>query len=243
MSCQRRNGFVGPDSGISSVLILPQNRGRQPVGILHPAPDTADGEAHVSKTDNSASQDPLRAYAYSPLPDGKMIRVLTLYGGNPDNPRTGELEFVRVDAAGVYEPLSYVWGDTTLTHKILLPTLELGLTASLYHALIRLRLQTGPRRVWVDQICIDQRNAEERSQQVQFMNRIYEGGSHVQVWLGLDERGLAEKAFSFVRELAELLLNDEDHAAFRIANINNLANQSADDWAPLKSVTALPWVS
>lgn len=179
------------------------------------------------------------AYTYQPLPDGA-IRILTLWGGNPDDPLTGILELTAVDDAGAYEPLSYVWGDNTLTHKIRLPTTELRITSSLYHALRRLRLRAEPRRVWADQICIDQANEAERSQQVQFMNRIYRGGSSIQVWLGLDEEHLAEEAFGFVRRLAGLL-GDKRHPIFETASTDDLAEQSA--WKPMKNITDHPWVS
>ncbi|RYP09262.1 hypothetical protein DL764_001389 [Monosporascus ibericus] len=179
----------------------------------------------------------LRAYRYPPLPDKRTIRVLTLHSGKPEDPLRGELESVAADDAGDYEPLSYVWGDDQLIGEIFLPTARLKLTASLSHALRRLRPQTGTRRVWADQVCIDQRNKEERSHQVQFMNEIYKNGSLVQVWLGLDEQNLAKEAFTFVRRLAGLLANGE-HAAF---NMDNLAEQSADYWMPLKHITALPW--
>ncbi|KAM0463716.1 hypothetical protein ACHAO4_000438 [Trichoderma viride] len=182
---------------------------------------------------------PSRAYSYTPLPDNRTIRVLTLYGGNPKDPLRGQLDPISVDVAGDYEPLSYVWGDDTLTHEISLPTARLKLTASLYHALRRLRPRVGFRRVWADQVCIDQRNEEERSQQVQFMNLIYRNGTHVQVWLGLDEQGSAKEAFAFVRRLARILVNNKKDTA--LTTINSLSEQPAEYWVPLKHITALPW--
>ncbi|KAL7923826.1 heterokaryon incompatibility domain-containing protein [Trichoderma austrokoningii] len=182
---------------------------------------------------------PSRAYRYTPLPDNRTIRVLTLYGGNAGDPLRGRLEPVSVDAAGDYEPLSYVWGDDALTHRISLPTARLKLTASLHHALTRLRPRVGFRRVWVDQICIDQRNEEERSQQVQFMNLIYRNGTHVQVWLGLDDKGSAKEAFDFVRELAKLLVDNDEQTSLNA--IKDLADQPAEYWVPIKHIIALPW--
>ncbi|KAL8366326.1 hypothetical protein RB595_004883 [Gaeumannomyces hyphopodioides] len=178
------------------------------------------------------------AYTYQPLPN-ETIRILTLRGGNPKDPLTGVLELVTIDDIGAFEPLSYVWGDPKLTHKIRLPTAELAITASLYHALRRLQLPTGPRRVWADQICINQKNEEERSQQVQFMDRIYRGGSSVKVWLGLDEGNLAEEAFGLVRKLAGLLANNRDHPIFGTASTDEGGEQST--WQPLKNIIALPW--
>ncbi|KLU82837.1 hypothetical protein MAPG_01905 [Magnaporthiopsis poae ATCC 64411] len=177
------------------------------------------------------------AYTYQPLPDGT-IRILTLLGGNPDEPLTGVLELAAVDNAGAHEPLSYVWGDDTLTHKIRLPAAELRITASLYHALRRLRLQKGPRRVWADQICINQGDEVERSQQVQFMNQIYQGASRVQVWLGLDEQHLAEEAFGFVRRLAGLLA-DKRRPIFESASTDELAEEPT--WKPLQNLIDHPW--
>ncbi|KAL7907903.1 heterokaryon incompatibility domain-containing protein [Trichoderma velutinum] len=177
------------------------------------------------------------AYSYTPLPE-RTIRVLTLHSGHSEDPLRGSLESVVADDAGVYEPLSYVWGDGKLTHEIFLPTGRLRLTASLYHALRRLRRRTESRRVWADQICIDQLNNEERSQQVQYMNQIYRNGSHVQVWLGLDEQNLAKEAFAFVRRLAGHLAKNSEHAAI---HVDYLSEQAVDYWMPLKHITALPW--
>lgn len=40
---------------------------------------------------------------------------------------------------------------------------------------------------WVDQICIDQSNLEERASQVSIMDRIYECASYTLIWLGLED--------------------------------------------------------
>jgi hypothetical protein len=37
--------------------------------------------------------------------------MLTLYPGSLDEPLKGSLEFMNIDSSGIYEPLSYVWGD------------------------------------------------------------------------------------------------------------------------------------
>jgi hypothetical protein len=52
-------------------------------------------------------------------------------------------------------------------------------------ALQNLWLEEDPRTLWVDAVCIDQADDEERSEQVQMMSRIYKNASRVLVWLGL----------------------------------------------------------
>ena len=43
--------------------------------------------------------------------------------------------------------------------------------------------------VWIDAICIDQENPEERGRQVQLMAKIYSNALCVIVWLGEDVEG------------------------------------------------------
>jgi hypothetical protein len=42
----------------------------------------------------------------------------------------------------------------------------------------------GPRYIWIDQLCVDQSNTDERNHQVQLMSNIYRFASIVTVWLG-----------------------------------------------------------
>lgn len=180
---------------------------------------------------------------YDPLPDNESIRMLVLHPGRLDDPLVGTLEFVNIQSPGVYEALSYVWGDSTRTQKIVCNGTDLELTTSLYDALRRLRLTDKVRRVWADQICIDQENLDERSQQVQFMNSIYWNANHVLVWLGRDDQKAANSAFKLVYELAEKFKDEIKRAQFGLDHTDRLEEQSGEVWVPLKCVTALAWVS
>lgn len=55
---------------------------------------------------------------------------------------------------------------------------------NLHAALLRLRDHCFERVLWVDAICIDQKNPKEQGQQVQLMARIYSSANRVIVWLG-----------------------------------------------------------
>jgi hypothetical protein len=97
-----------------------------------------------------------------------------------------------------YEALSYVWGseETPETAQIrdlqstsAVPTSHktwksLPIGASLAEALRHLRYADRPRRLWIDAICINQKDDQERSSQVQRMGQIYSMASSVVVWLG-----------------------------------------------------------
>ena len=46
-------------------------------------------------------------------------------------------------------------------------------------ALRRLRTKANPRRLWIDQLCIDQENIDEVGPQVQLMGKVYQTASGV----------------------------------------------------------------
>jgi Heterokaryon incompatibility protein (HET) len=84
----------------------------------------------------------------------------------------------------LYEALSYTWGGEEKPYSITFEEQKLDITANLYTALLRLRDCSLERIIWVDSICIDQENLEERGQQVQLMAMIYSKAHRVLVWLG-----------------------------------------------------------
>lgn len=84
-----------------------------------------------------------------------------------------------------YEALSYVWGESSGNCTITLDGKKgVPVTDNLYAALRRLRRPDRRRVLWVDAVCIDQKNVEERNWQVQMMGRIYSNAARVVVWLG-----------------------------------------------------------
>ncbi|KAI3324074.1 heterokaryon incompatibility protein-domain-containing protein [Xylariaceae sp. AK1471] len=149
-------------------------------------------------------------HQYQPLQNDESIRILTLDPGQRGDPLTGTLEHVAIDRLGTFEALSYVWADLgppDSAYDILIRDGDgnkrwLALRGgSIFAALNELRFLDRPRRIWADQCCINQDDQVERSQQLQFMNRIYRDAAHVLVWLGLDTKKEAVPAFSLVREI------------------------------------------
>jgi hypothetical protein len=86
-----------------------------------------------------------------------------------------------------YAAISYAWGDAGNTRRIELDGSLIPVTVSLYGALEALREKAGSVLVWVDALCIDQQNRDERSQQVQLMTSLYSTAKSVAIWLGPEE--------------------------------------------------------
>ncbi len=85
----------------------------------------------------------------------------------------------------LYEALSYVWGDALEFTAISINGLAVTVTTSLAIALRHLRHPDQPRILWIDYICINQEDVEEKSREVRRMGSIYERADSVVIWLGL----------------------------------------------------------
>lgn len=99
---------------------------------------------------------------------------------------------------GDYVALSYHWGDPKDTVEIIIydegdhqATNRTGVrhpvTRNLHAALSQLRergIFAGTLMLWIDALCIDQGNADERVQQCAHMDKIYRQAGNVLVWLG-----------------------------------------------------------
>jgi hypothetical protein len=99
-----------------------------------------------------------------------------------------KLSIVRLKDNPVYEALSYTWGsingDASLCSTVNCDGDQIKVTKNCEDALGRLRRDDGEPVLWVDAICIDQRNEEEKAHQVAFMGSIYQHASRAIIWLG-----------------------------------------------------------
>lgn len=185
----------------------------------------------------------LEYYKYTPFNNNYSIRILTLEPGTGDDPLVGHLGVENLNSSPHYEAISYCWGTGGRTSEILCHGKPLTLTKSIEDALRRMRLAISPRRLWADQICINQDDIAERSQQVSLMNAIYKGAKHVLVWLGPDEQGVAQKAKTMIYYLQGVFNNEEMHREFWRVHSEELLSQDREPWMPLSSLTKQPWVS
>ncbi|RFU77087.1 heterokaryon incompatibility het-6, partial [Trichoderma arundinaceum] len=185
-------------------------------------------------------------FVYKPLGDTKSVRFLILQPGSGSDPLVGSLRPGSLDPADVeelppYEAISYVWGTSDRRFELICDGAVLPLTQSIRDALMRVRLPDQPRRLWADQICINQDDIAERSQQVRLMNAVYKNAGKVLVWLGRDPDGVAADAVRMVHHLDSVFKDDKAHEEFKVAHEENLAMQSSEPWIPLSKLTKLPW--
>ena len=88
-----------------------------------------------------------------------------------------------------YEALSYEWGDDVPAEMIFVDNVEVKICRNLYEALQHLKWEDKHKVIWIDALCIDQDNPEEKGRQVQMMDRIFKGAKRVVVWLGVEMDG------------------------------------------------------
>ena len=141
------------------------------------------------------------SYPYKPLPSNRSFRLLVLQGSDTeltesgedskDSPLRGAILHTHFDDGPSYECLSYTWGSTLASHGIWLDGQKIRIGANVETALRALRPAHGSRTLWVDTICINQTDPQERGQQVNIMYGIFAGASKVCAYLGPEADGSA----------------------------------------------------
>ncbi|KAI0131844.1 heterokaryon incompatibility protein-domain-containing protein [Xylariales sp. AK1849] len=137
--------------------------------------------------------------------NGDQIRVLDILPGEEGSLIRCERRVVSLSAGPRYEALSYVWGDQTDLVDIELSGRVFAVTRNLYVALCRLRLRSDVRPVWIDQLCIEQKDYEEKSTQVRLMRQIYSQCSSGLIWLGELREDISERDAADVVEYMDYL--------------------------------------
>jgi hypothetical protein len=142
---------------------------------------------------SSASNGVAEPYRSLPLPRGsKCIRLIRIRfpesstSGN-EGPIEASLEVVDLDQSPSFSALSYVWGQPPPTHDakfIQCGNSSIPITSNCYSALIHLRKKVSNLFIWVDAVCINQKDDSERAHQISLMKFIYPSAAQVYVWLG-----------------------------------------------------------
>ena len=124
-------------------------------------------------------------YEYGQLQDDRRIRLMSLMPSNdPTDPIRCQLQVHSLTPDSQipqYTALSYAWGDPTSNIHIECEGAILSVTNSCFRALYHIReLQRDSNRalsfspnLWIDVICIDQSNQQEKIAQIKLMKDIY----------------------------------------------------------------------
>ncbi|KAK8030351.1 heterokaryon incompatibility protein-domain-containing protein [Apiospora arundinis] len=127
----------------------------------------------------------MAASPYQPLnPETKEIRLFDLFPGKEGDPLTGRLRVVSLDRTPKYDALSYVWGSSE-PQKVI--NLEDGSYISagpnLCLALSDLRRKWRSRTLWIDALCINQQDDNEKGHQVLMMSQVFRTATITRAWL------------------------------------------------------------
>jgi hypothetical protein len=130
----------------------------------------------------------MHSYQYQSLQFNDSIRILILHPSpNQSKPIVCTIQHIRLSDKTInYEALSYTWGDITQKEAIHFHdgSKDLLVGKTCHDALRNLRQTTTYRLLWIDAICINQKDPSERNHQVRMMDVVYNRASKVVVFLG-----------------------------------------------------------
>jgi len=190
-----------------------------------------DPTAHRTIPNDYSFYRPLRSEAQ----DIRLLRILP----RDDNDNDGlAVALVRTNLSDhpEYRALSYCWGGLDDLKPLTvvfedfavgasssvsnipsddLCRVEFQITTNLHDALVSCRRSKEWGYLWIDMLCINQGDIDERSGQVRFMRSIYESAESVVVWLGtdLDLQGCLFAPENYEIALANLALEESGWTA------------------------------
>lgn len=164
-----------------------------------------------------------------------------------------------------YVALSYVWGEQKESRPILLNGRPWNVRPVLAAALRRLRYERIERHMWIDALCIDQVDPQDRTGQIGLMKEIYGRSDRCLIWLSdaYDGDSSTEWKFSLMHPSLDqqsqissriAISQQEAHLAFGIINLfGNLQkdkesradetrlSMTSESQQALGKLMALPW--
>ncbi|KAK2755796.1 HET domain-containing protein [Colletotrichum kahawae] len=153
----------------------------------------------------------VREYEYSPLWAEDAIRVIVLEpAAQPETPlHCSIIQYSRsrqlgaLDRTRDYSAVSYTWGPPIFSHPLCIDqgSSRLMITPIVDSLLRHMRKPDTPRYLWIDAICLNQKDDDEKAQQVPLLGEIYEGAKKVHIWIG-DEDEMTAGLFAALRVMA-----------------------------------------
>lgn len=118
-------------------------------------------------------------------PKRKEIRLARIAPAEaPNAPIEISLQVVSLLDNVHYTALSYCWNSLEGKDCVILSGHQTTVTRNLWEALRQLRLEEFNTFIWIDALCINQNDIQERSTQVALMRELYNKARHVRTWLG-----------------------------------------------------------
>ncbi|KAF2448285.1 HET-domain-containing protein [Karstenula rhodostoma CBS 690.94] len=192
------------------------------------------------------------------------IRVLELKCGCYEAPLDGSLHVANIDFAYPvvngfmrrtnhaislteggpvwYTALSYTWGAPIFDVQFhFADDTSIQITRSLASALKHLRSQTDSIYLWIDQICINQADIQEKQKQIPLMGLIYSHATNTVIWLGDEGDDNPQLAFHVLQTVHERLIwYDGEIKANDFERLRSPA-LAAPEWAEVNRIFSRPW--
>jgi len=167
-----------------------------------------------------------------------VIRVCYIESGKWSDPVRCRMVTRFIDQEEDYMCLSYVWGDMQDAFTIEVNSHPVSVSKNLWYALRRLRWYGTAGALWIDALCINQDDVQERSAQVFQMAKIYATAEQVIIWLGA-----LSKSRSWWDSSIEL--EEEEFSGFLRSLGNNVDVQEATEevtraYSAKRKITAPP---
>ena len=112
------------------------------------------------------------------------IRLLSVRASQSPSSVQCALNVVELSKAPPFEALSYTWGNPRITKPIVVNDEEFYATVNLEAFLRQRQAEHEQQPIWVDAVCINQEDVQEKTLQVQKMAEIYEKSTWLTIWLG-----------------------------------------------------------
>ena len=195
----------------------------------------------------------MAAFQYEPLASEQKIRLVKLSKDRPTRPIIRcDLLTCELSNAPEYYGVSYSWGDHDPS-SVLCNGSRLDISSGLYEALLplqRFSQDDAIKYFWIDQICINQADLDERAQQVQLMPSIFRQAQRTLIWLGPYDRYLDGDVFELLDRVFENvpdLENARRSTSQPISSAENahlgLPDFTSRAWADLARFVRRPWFS
>lgn len=171
----------------------------------HDAADSDDDSLQETLGNEVSGSDiPSAAYEYTALSGIDRIRLLRLQPGKGREPVQCTLhEAELATCTGQYEALSYVWGLQEDLTPIQVDEFSLKIGPNLLRALLDMRHEDRERVLWVDAICINQSDVQEKNTQVPLMRDIYTRAMHTLCYVGPKTRKETRQLYAMLNDLAQ----------------------------------------
>ncbi|RYP66822.1 hypothetical protein DL769_005917 [Monosporascus sp. CRB-8-3] len=126
-------------------------------------------------------------HVYNPIEDKsretQKIRLLRLKKRRPFGEIRCQLVVEDLRQCPAYDAISYHWGNGEKTEPILVDGRVMLVSPTVMAVLYHLSSYKEDRYVWIDSICINQLDNEEKGSQISLMRDIYSKASNTVVWL------------------------------------------------------------